>query len=776
MQKKTCLIVLCLIVVLGMCLALSACARTTQDDGSEEHTHSLCSHEAIQPTCTKEGNIAYWSCECGKYFSDALGTTEIELSATVVGIVNHNYVDGVCSFCGNVQEASTPVVSAIYFNVTSVSAHAGSTVEIVATVSPSNATDKSLVWSSSNPSVATVQDGTVNCLVAGVVAITAYSSNGISAECIVEVLQNTDFRLERCGDGYAVTEYVGDDTVVTLPSTHGGKSVIAVGNGINGVLGNSSSVTSVTFPNTIQTINAHAFDGCNFNSVVIPNSVKQVSDRAFDNCTIDEATVPLCAIVALKYCFVKSIVLTDGEQLPQGAFANWCELQSATLLDTMTAIGDNAFYNCSSLSSVNIPINAQSIGNSSFEFCTGLADIYIPHGVTHIGDSAFYGCVSLTAVVVPESVVSIGSSAFGKCTNLNTLTIPFVGATKDDSSNTSFQHVFTTDASLPNLNSVPQSLNKVIITGGSAIYDDAFNGCKHISTVIADGVTSIGRNAFANCSGLTSVTLGNSVQTIGKYAFANCVNLSEVTISCDLQSVDGTAFDSVGSIDELRYLGNMTSWCEQQISGRQILLQKCATVFVGDIQLFDKITIPHGAITISCGAFAYCDNISSITIPNSVVSIGDEAFVGCRGLADVTVPNSVSTIGNAAFADCSGLTSVTMANGVHTIGNNAFRYCDSLVDVIICDTVTVIGGFAFADCSQLVSVNMGRDLAEIGPCAFCNCTNLSSVRFQTFDWKVFDSLEDTSGTAIADLDNSSTVALYLTSPAYQYYQCWWKRI
>ena len=43
-------------------------------------------------------------------------------------------------------------------------------------------------------------------------------------------------------------------------------------------------------------------------------------------------------------------------------------------------------------------------------------------------------------------------------------------------------------------------------------------------------ITSIGYNAFASCSGLTSVTIGNSVNYIGDYAFYGCSGLTSVMI------------------------------------------------------------------------------------------------------------------------------------------------------------------------------------------------------------------------------------------------------
>lgn len=41
-------------------------------------------------------------------------------------------------------------------------------------------------------------------------------------------------------------------------------------------------------------------------------------------------------------------------------------------------------------------------------------------------------------------------------------------------------------------------------------------------------VTSIGYNAFSDCSGLTSVTIGNSVTSIGSSAFGGCSGLTEI--------------------------------------------------------------------------------------------------------------------------------------------------------------------------------------------------------------------------------------------------------
>ena len=55
-----------------------------------------------------------------------------------------------------------------------------------------------------------------------------------------------------------------------------------------------------------------------------------------------------------------------------------------------------------------------------------------------------------------------------------------------------------------------------------SIGDWAFYDCSLISIVIPNSVTSIGRFAFLECTGLTSVTIPNSVTSIGEKGFMFC--------------------------------------------------------------------------------------------------------------------------------------------------------------------------------------------------------------------------------------------------------------
>ena len=62
------------------------------------------------------------------------------------------------------------------------------------------------------------------------------------------------------------------------------------------------------------------------------------------------------------------------------------------------------------------------------------------------------------------------------------------------------------------------------------------------SVNIQSGVTSIGNNAFMQCTGITSVAIPNSVTSIGDYAFYRCSSLTGIDIPEGITSIGDGAF------------------------------------------------------------------------------------------------------------------------------------------------------------------------------------------------------------------------------------------
>ena len=91
--------------------------ETSEETG--EHKHSLTRVSAREADCTKSGNITHWTCECGKYFTDAMGTKEVTADAVIVAQEPHTMtkVDGVeptCTSQGRMEHWSCSDCSLLY--------------------------------------------------------------------------------------------------------------------------------------------------------------------------------------------------------------------------------------------------------------------------------------------------------------------------------------------------------------------------------------------------------------------------------------------------------------------------------------------------------------------------------------------------------------------------------------------------------------------------------------------------------------------------------------
>lgn len=170
----------------------------------------------------------------------------------------------------------------------------------------------------------------------------------------------------------------------------------------------------------------------------------------------------------------------------------------------------------STLTSIILPNSIISIGIGAFKYCNGLTNIKIGNSVNLIRYVAFQDCTSLTTITIPNSVTSIEAAAFYNCTSLTEFIVDTNNPTYSAQNGVLFNKNETKLIQYP-----PKK---------RGIY------------TIPPSVTSIGANAFANCTSLTNLTIGRSVISIGNFAFEDCAGLTNIAIPNSVTSIGVFAF------------------------------------------------------------------------------------------------------------------------------------------------------------------------------------------------------------------------------------------
>ena len=259
-----------------------------------------------------------------------------------------------------------------------------------------------------------------------------------------------------------------------------------------------SKLTSLTLPESVESILIYAFYGASFDSITIPESLTSIGSYAFSNNS---------KLATLNYNAIDCTPLNDTRGLISDV--HWA-----------------AFGDCDNLSAITFGDNVKTI---PYTFGTN---------------------TKVASLTIPESVEAIGGGAFSNFTGLITVNFNAIDCTTDD------EKYPYEDPAFQNCS----NLNHVTFGDKVKIIPSVFRDCIGLYSVhISDNVTTIGNRAFNNCRNLTRVTIGENVTAIGPYAFSGCSWLTEITLPQSLNTIGGWAFANCNKLESVAIPANVTN-------------------------------------------------------------------------------------------------------------------------------------------------------------------------------------------------------------------------
>ncbi len=626
-----------------------------------------------------------------------------------VALVNNGRVTGVSEgstvitvLCASSTAAATATcvvnvidgaVTGLTFNKSEYSMYIGDTYTLIPTVLPEHAKDKTVIWQSSDESVATVANGVVTAVNEGDVTITGRAGEA-EASCTFTISDpNPVTKIEVSGadsafiDEFTLSSY---ELMTTRKNGEIGKFELKR----EYIADEDFAKLSVLGTHTL----ALSYKGVSGQwNIVIKNHEFEGIEFPSQTFFYDETP--------------KSITVTGAPADTQIIYENNVHTDIGEYTATVTL--SKQYYNTKTLTAtIKIELKERSV-----TYVLGYED------VTNDNPGKFNVMLGFTLVAPDRSEITDGKHFSGWFTDIEYIdSITEIAAGTDEDitlyakwelpytvngsgavSATDFGETLTEITVIPELNGI-----KVTAIGSYGFYD-----CTSLANItLPDGLISIGDSAFSKCKRLANITLPDGLTSIGAYAFSNCTSLANITLPDGLISIGDGAFEYCKSLtgiilpERVELIENFT-------------FRRCTSLA--------NITLPDGLTSIGAYAFSNCTSLASIIIPDGVTSIGSYGFDGCTSLANITLPDGLTSIGVYAFSSCTSLASIIIPDSVTSIGRGAFEYCEGLTGIILPERVKLIENSTFRHCTSLANITLPDGLTSIGEYAFSSCTSLANI-------------------------------------------------
>ena len=380
----------------------SRCDYTTYKEIPAIAHKNMEHYAAYSATCTADGNTEYWYCpDCGKYFSDANGNTEIAKDSWVIAATEHKNmqhtaaVQATCTKTGNMEYWYCHDCGK-YF--TDAKGNNETTIAQLA-ISATGHTPADPVRENEVPATCTAEgsyDEVVYCEV-----------------CNTEI-SRTPQAIDKLA--HTPADPVCENEVSATCTAEGSYDKVVYCE----VCHEELSRATFVIPAKGHTYSEEwSYDAIYHWHAATCDHINEVDDMAEHTLVGDKCSVcgAIIGSIGLEYMLsddgIYYIVSSVGT-----AFDSEIVIPSEYKGLPVKTIADSAFSGCDFITTVYIPDSVTSIGNNAFYNCYSLTEIAIPDSVIYIGDNAFNGCNSLMSIMIPEGVKNVGAGAFKNCTKL----------------------------------------------------------------------------------------------------------------------------------------------------------------------------------------------------------------------------------------------------------------------------------------------------------------------------------------------------------------------
>lgn len=519
---------------------------------------------------------------------------------------------------------------------------------------------------------------------------------------------------------------------------------------------NNPDVTNLAclkyFTGVTSVPSSFAKSNTNLVSVVLSPSMETVSQGAFQNCT----NLVYCDLTyvktlnsdssyngAIKGCSKLSMLTADGSNI----LPNLTTLGSPTygyhfsgdsallkfIAPKLTNVSASCFRNCTALEEVELEA-CTYLYNPAFLDCPNLRVCHIPN-VTGMapasdttGNGQFSGCTSLTVLnknntnnELPE-LTNVAFRAFFNCSSLTSIEAPKCTSI----GRRAFSGTSLVSAKFPSCTSMDTYVFYQVTTlqnaeVGTVVGDYAFSGCTTLESVDLSICTSIGVNAFFNCSNLHSIGNTEYVTRIGASAFEKAGDGTLEVSFPSLTTLSGYKHFYQSGVKKILNLGSIEK-IPSITSSSQYWAYRSLSL--------EEVHFPPTLKTIEKDAFNGCSSLRLIVGGESIETIETTAFYGTSLECDMSFPK-LTSIGAGAFKLIKNKFSISrLGEGCVILSTSSYTnyaFGDSYITSINLQGVTEIQYHAFDNCPYLEEIGNTDAVVMLDTAAFVACPELKTV-------------------------------------------------